>query len=101
MQFRHISEAIAYARETGDIAALYEYMNRRTLDAAKRVMPVLSSPLAGDDKYFLAAFAQALLDVSKASMSQQERDLIDSIYSLVQITVVKTAMPDVGTDEER
>ena len=100
MQFQHIAQAIAYAKETGDMAALYEYTNTRTHDAAKRLMPALSNPMTGDDKYFLAAFGQALLDVSKASMSQQERDLIENIYSSIQITVVKASIPNIETGEE-
>ena len=93
MKFNHIAQAIAYARITGDTAPLNDYMRRKGDKAMKRLLPVLSQPMASDDIYFLIAYAQAFLDVSKASLSQPERDLIENIESKVQITVVKTAFP--------
>ncbi len=99
MRFRHIAEAIAYAKKTGDTEALHEYTRRRTNQAIKRLMPILARPMSGDGIYFLVACAQAFLDVTKASMSQQERDLIDGIESGIEITVIKTAIP-IGSGEE-
>ena len=99
MRFRHIAEAIAYAKKTGDTEALHEYTRWRTNQAIKRLMPILARPMSGDGIYFLVACAQAFLDVTKASMSQQERDLIDGIESGIEITVIKTAIP-IGSGEE-
>ena len=93
MEFNHIAEAIAYAKITGDTDAVHEYSKKKGKEAAKKLMPVLAQPMSGDDIYFLTAYAQAFLDVTKASLSQPERDLIDTIESGIEITVVKAAIP--------
>ena len=104
MRFHHIAQAIAYAKKTGDTEALREYTKQRTNEAAKRLMPVLARPMSGDGIYFLIAYVQAFMDVTTASMSQPERDLIDSIKSGIEITVVKASIPigpfGNGEDEE-
>jgi len=93
MKFNHIAQVIAYVKETGDPAALSEYTRKKTNEAAKRLMPVFTRPMSGDGIYFLIAYAEAFLDVTKASMSKAELDLIESIKKGIQITVVKTAIP--------
>ena len=100
MQFHHIAQVIAYVRKTGDKAALDEYMKKRTGEAAKRLLPVFARPMPGDGIYFLVAYAQAFLDVTRASMSQQELDLIESIKKNIQITVVKTAVPFINREND-
>ncbi len=100
MKFNHIAQVIAYVKATGDTTALSEYTRRKTNDAAKRLMPVFTRRISGDGIYFLIAYAQAFLDVTKASMSQAELDLIESIKKGVQITVVKTAIPLINTENE-
>ncbi|MCR5089412.1 MAG: hypothetical protein K6C08_07880 [Oscillospiraceae bacterium] len=99
MEFRHIAEALAYAKETGDTEALKEYTRRRTNDAAKKLMPVFGQNMPGDDIYFLLAYSQALLKVTQASMLQKERDLIRGIESGIQITLVKTTIPQKNSGE--
>ena len=100
MEFNHIAEAIAYAKETGDTAALLKYSKKKSDEASKRLLPMLAQSMSGDDIYFLVAYAQALLDVTKASMSQPERDLIDSIESGIQITVIKASIPIYNGENE-
>ena len=93
MQFHHIAQVVAYVRKTGDKAALDEYMKRKTGEAAKKLVPVFTRSASGDGIYFLVAYAQAFLDVTKASMTKSELDLIENIKKSIQITVVKTAIP--------
>ena len=100
MKFNHIAQVIAYVKETGDTSALSEYTRRKTNEAAKRLMPVFTRPLSGDGIYFLIAYAEAFLDVTKASMSKAELDLIESIKKGIQITVVKTAIPLVNREND-
>ena len=100
MQFQHIAQVLAYVRKTGDKTVLDEYTRRKTSEAAKRLLPVFERPAPGDAIYFLVAYAQAFLDVTKASMSQSELDLIEGIKKSIQITVVKTAIPFVNREDE-
>lgn len=100
MQFHHIAQVIAYVKKTGDKTALDEYTRRKTSEAAKKVMSVFARPMSGDGIYFLVAYAQAFLDVTKASMSQAELDLIENIKKSIQITVVKTAIPTIHREND-
>ena len=100
MKFNHIAQVIAYVKATGDTTALSEYTKRKTNEAAKRLMPVFTRPMSGDGIYFLIAYAEAFLDVTKASMSKAELELIESIKKGIQITVVKTAIPLINRENE-
>lgn len=94
MEFDHIIQAISYARETGDTQALTDYADHRVGEVSKRLLSLIGKlPMRGDDPYFLLAYCSALVDVHRASMSEEERMLVDSIKNGIKIMVVKTAIP--------
>ena len=94
MEFSHISQAISYARATGDTQALTDYSKKRVSAVAKKLMPaIVNQTIHDDDIYFLLAYGSALLDVHLASMSEEERALIGAIKNGIQITVVRTEIP--------
>lgn len=100
MEFHHILEAIAYAQETGDHDNLDQYVHKRLEGASQRIMPILSNPMRGDEPYFTMAYAEALLAVHKASLSTQERRLVDDIAKSVTLMVIKAIVPVQGEDSD-
>jgi len=96
MEFRHILEAIAYAQETGDRAELENYVHKQLEGASQHIMPILSNTMRGDEPYFTMAYAEALLAVHKASLSDQERRLVDDIAKSVTLMVIKAIVPVPG-----
>ena len=102
MEFNHIAQALSYARETGDTKALSAYANRRTSEAAKRIMSAIDDqPLRGDDILFLLAYGSALIDVHKATLSDEDKALVEAIKYGIRMVVVKASLPaELGDDEE-
>lgn len=93
MVFHHIVEAIQYAQKTGNVEPLQEYLHARLRDTNNRIMPVVAQPVRGDDIYFLLAFAETLSAAHRASMTPDERALVDAIKKDIQFSVVKIMLP--------
>ncbi len=93
MKFKHIQEAIAYAQLTGDMDSFNEYMSKHIDAAAQRMNKALTPHLEGDDLFFWFAFAKSFVDVTEASMSDEEREIAAIIRKAIQIQVVKTVLP--------
>lgn len=89
MEFHHICEALEYASRTGDQKPLIAYHNERIIEAAKQIEPFVNLPAKGDDVYFRLAYAEAFLDVAKASLSPDEQKLVGMIKENTKIMVVR------------
>ena len=98
MEFQHIVQAIDYAQKTGDIEPLEKYQSKRLKEAAEQIMQVMGQPLKGDDVYFMLAYAEALAEVTKASMEPHEQALVEAIRQNIHISIVKAAIPMPGAE---
>lgn len=99
MEFDHIYEAIEHARDTGDPAEFVKYRDQHIAKAADRILPIMQQPLQGDDAFFMLAFGEALIDITKATMNPTEQQLVSAIKHDINLTVVKACIPITPSDD--